>query len=153
RPAKYTARIEFAPKKNPRSAGASQTNAITNKRRGLNSTAPVVTAQCTRSFMPISDDVDAETLISHLCGPLPPPDRAAFRAAAENAREQLPCAGEGLVYRIVTGLWRSYFRPPSDCDVIATPRHHVRSKLVAAPPIAYDGDGRHVRYRRSKQVG
>jgi hypothetical protein len=49
--------------------------------------------------MPISDDVDPEQLINRFCGPLNGGDRAAFRAAAENALAQLPCSGPGIAYR------------------------------------------------------
>jgi hypothetical protein len=47
--------------------------------------------------MSIPDDINPDALISHLAGPLSPPDRAAFRSAAEAAIAHLPCAGEGLV--------------------------------------------------------
>jgi homoserine acetyltransferase len=45
----------------------------------------------------IPDDV--EQLISRLAGPLSPPDRVAFRHAAEDALTRVPCWGEGAVYR------------------------------------------------------
>ena len=44
---------------------------------------------------------DADALISRLAGPLSPPNRAAFRAAAEDALTRVPCWGEGTVYRAV----------------------------------------------------
>ena len=48
--------------------------------------------------MPIPDDV-VDSLISHLSGPLSPPDRHAFRSAAMDALARVPCWGEGAVYR------------------------------------------------------
>ena len=46
-------------------------------------------------------DVDTEQLISRFCGALAPSDRAAFRAAAEDALTRVPCLGEGAIYRAV----------------------------------------------------
>src|SRR5262249_34713710 len=45
-----------------------------------------------------------DPLISRLAGPLEPGDRAAFRAAAENAL--IGCSGEGQAYRTLRDLWR-----------------------------------------------
>jgi len=59
-------------------------------------------------------DADPEALISRLAGPLSPPDRAAFRRAAEDALTRVPCWGEGAVYRAVAALQRAYFNPPND---------------------------------------
>jgi hypothetical protein len=53
--------------------------------------------------MPMPDDADPDALISRLAGPLSPPDRAAFRRAAEDALTRVPCWGEGAVYRAVAG--------------------------------------------------
>src|SRR5262249_623455 len=53
--------------------------------------------------------IDVELLISRLAAPLSPPDRAAFRAAAEDALARVPCWGEGAVYRAVASLQRQYF--------------------------------------------
>jgi hypothetical protein len=96
----------------------------------------------------ISDDV--EQLISRLAGPLSPPDRIAFRRAAEDALARVPCWGEGAIYRAVASLQRAFFDPPAD-----TRRAHwgieqeLRpTKLKSAPPIEYGGDLRHVRYRK-----
>jgi hypothetical protein len=99
--------------------------------------------------MPIPDDADPDVLISRLAGGLAPSDRAAFRHAAESALAQLPCAGEGLAYRTVAILWRSYFHPPADTSDIAHERH---SKLTNKPPIEYGGDLRRVRYRKHLRV-
>jgi hypothetical protein len=52
------------------------------------------------------NDLDPDALISRLAGPLSPPARAAFRAAAEDALARVPCWGEGAVYRAVAGLQR-----------------------------------------------
>jgi len=96
--------------------------------------------------MPIPDDADPDVLISRLAGGLAPPDRDAFRRAAETALAQLPCAGEGLAYRTVAMLWRSYFHPPADASFDVS--HERRSKLTNKPPIEYGGDLRRVRYRK-----
>jgi hypothetical protein len=61
-----------------------------------------------------SDDIDPEQLISRLCGPLAPADRAAFRAAAESALGTIVCVGEGIAYRVLRDVWRAYFHPPTD---------------------------------------
>jgi hypothetical protein len=61
-----------------------------------------------------TDDLDPDTLISRLAGPLSPRERAAFRRAAEDALARVPCMGEGAAYRAIAGLQRSYVRPPSD---------------------------------------
>jgi hypothetical protein len=105
--------------------------------------------------MPLSDDVDADVLISRLAGGLAPADRAAFRHAAENALHQIPCAGEGIAYRIVSDVWRGYFHPPEDTswDIVHELASLRRSKLANKPPIEYGGDLRRVRYRKLKAVG
>ena len=82
--------------------------------------------------MATSDDV--EQAISRFCGPLSVADRAAFRAAAENALAQLPCSGPGIAYRTLRDVFRQYFHPPDDHVAGATPRHRG-GKLVAGPPI------------------
>jgi hypothetical protein len=96
--------------------------------------------------MPIPDDADPDVLISRLAGGLAPSDRAAFRSAAEYALRQIPCAGEGLLYRIVREVWRGYFHPPEDTSFDIA--HERRSKLLNAPPIEYGGDLRRIRYRK-----
>jgi hypothetical protein len=94
------------------------------------------------------NDLDPDALISRLAGPLSPPNRAAFRAAAEDALTRVPCWGEGAVYRAVASLQRAFFDPPS-LDKHHAPHKLSRpSKLKAAPPIEYGGDLRHVRYRK-----
>jgi hypothetical protein len=104
--------------------------------------------------MPISDDADPETLIARLAGPLLPVDRAAFRAAAERALAQLPCQGEGSVYRALASLQRAYFRPPSDAKASWDVSLEMRgSQVYDAPPIEFGGDLRHVRYRKLRVVG
>jgi hypothetical protein len=99
--------------------------------------------------MPISDDADPDILISRLAGPLEPAARAAFRRAAQEALAQVPCAGEGAIYRAIAPLQRVYFDPPTDgrahWDIEQELRH---SKLRDAPPIKHGGDLRHVRYRK-----
>jgi len=94
------------------------------------------------------NDLDPDALISRLAGPLSPPNRAAFRAAAEEALTRIPCWGEGAIYRAVASLQRAFFDPPVD----GRPHEFARpSKLKSAPPIEYGGDLRHVRYRKSAQ--
>jgi len=100
--------------------------------------------------MSIDTDLDCEQLIARLAGPLSPPDRIAFRRAAEDALARIPCWGEGAVYRAVASLQRAFFDPPTDYRAhwdIEREFSHA-SKLKAAPPIEYLGDLRHVRYRK-----
>ena len=97
----------------------------------------------------ISDDT--EQLISRLAGALSPPDRIAFRRAAEDALTRVPCWGEGAVYRAVAGLQRAFFDPPSDGRALWDIEWELArpvSKLKAAPAIEHLGDGRRVRYRK-----
>jgi hypothetical protein len=97
----------------------------------------------------ISDDV--EQLISRLAGPLSPPDRIAFRRAAEDAVTRVPCWGEGAIYRAVASLQRAFRDPPSDRNAHWDIEHELRdTKLKSAPPIEYGGDLRHVRYRKQR---
>ena len=99
--------------------------------------------------MSITDELDSDALISRLAGPLSPPDRIAFRRAAEDALPRVPCWGEGAVYRAVAGLQKAFFDPPSDgraCWDIQQELVRV-SKLRDGPPIEYD-DLRRVRYRK-----
>src|SRR5215469_7663085 len=59
--------------------------------------------------------MDAESLIAHLANALVPADRAAFRQAAETAFATSPvCLGPGTIHRIVTSIWRTFFRPPRE---------------------------------------
>src|SRR5262249_19427595 len=88
--------------------------------------------------MSIPDDADPDVLISRLVGGLAPPDRAAFRSAAEAAIEQIPCAGEGLIYRVVSGVWRSYFHPPDDASWDIAQELPRSTKLAKAAPIGRD---------------
>ena len=87
---------------------------------------------------PISDDIDPEALISRLCGGLASSDRAAFRRAAEAAIEQIPCAGEGLIYRVVSPHTRSYFHPPDDASWDISQEFPRNSKLANGPPVGRD---------------
>jgi hypothetical protein len=107
--------------------------------------------------MSIPDDADPDVLISRLAGPLLPADPAAFRRAAEDALSQVPCWGEGAVYRAVAVLQRQYFDPPDDRRAgwdIAQELDSLRSsRLINRPPIEYGGDQRHIRYRKLRVVG
>jgi hypothetical protein len=99
--------------------------------------------------MSITDDLDSDALISRLAGPLSPPARAAFRAAAEDALTRVPCWGEGAVYRAVAGLQQAFFDPPSEDRAHWDIQQELRpTKLKSAPPIKYLDDLRHVRYRK-----
>jgi hypothetical protein len=95
--------------------------------------------------MPIPDDADI--LIARLAGPLEPAARAAFRRAAQEALAQVPCAGEGAIYRAIAPLQRVYFDPPTDCRAHWDIEHELfrASKLKAGPPIE------HVRYRKQER--
>ena len=97
-------------------------------------------------------DVDTEQLISRFCGALAPSDRAAFRAAAEDALTRVPCLGEGAIYRAVAALQRIYFHPPPDTRATSTGARHYRpSKLTMLPPVGAE-DARGVA-RRLAQWG
>src|SRR5215831_7291012 len=97
--------------------------------------------------MSIDTDLDCEQLIARLAGPLSPPARVAFRAAAEDALTRVPCWGEGAVYRAVASLQRAY--PPSDRVAHWDIEHELQpTKLKSKPAIGYGGDLRHVRYRK-----
>jgi hypothetical protein len=79
---------------------------------------------------------DLDALISRLAGSLLPADRAAFRAAAKIALTG--CSGEGIAYRILRDLWRSYFHPPPD-DMRREGARHLRpSKLQNLPAVGTD---------------
>ena len=99
--------------------------------------------------MSIIDELDCDALIARLAGPLLPQDRVAFRRAAEEALAQVPCQGEGAIYRTVAALQRSFRTPPSDDRAQWEPAPRPRpSKLRDGPPIEHLGDGRAVRYRK-----
>jgi uncharacterized protein (DUF2342 family) len=98
--------------------------------------------------MSISDDADPAALIARLAGPLAPPDREAFRRAAEDALTRVPCWGEGAVYRAVAALQRAYFHPPDD-RMTGNLRLRRPTKLTSAPAIAAD-DVRVVASRRRR---
>src|SRR5262245_21527208 len=95
------------------------------------------------------DDADPDALIARLSRPLAGADREAFRAAAQDALADLPCWGEGSIYRAVASLQRAFRNPPSDRNAHWDIKHELRdTKLKSAPPIGYGGDLRHVRYRK-----
>ena len=78
-------------------------------------------------------DADAEDLIARLCCGLAPADHDAFRRAAENALATSPvCLGPGTIHRIVTSIWRTYFRPPPEDR--GTTWNSGQSKLITEPP-------------------
>jgi hypothetical protein len=95
------------------------------------------------------NDLDPDALISRLAGPLSPADRAALRAAAEDALTRVPCWGEGAIYRAVASLQRTFRDPPSDRNAHWDIQQELRpTKLKNRPPIEHGGDLRHVRYRK-----
>jgi hypothetical protein len=88
-------------------------------------------------------------LISRLAGPLSPPDRIAFRRAAEDALTRVSVQGEGSNYRALKDLQRAFFDPPSDRGAHWDIEQELRpTKLKSAPPIEYGGDLRRVRHRK-----
>jgi hypothetical protein len=68
--------------------------------------------------MSMIDDADCDVLITRLIGPLPPPDRIAFRRAAEDAIARVPGAAEDAVCRAVIALQRTFFEPPVRLSLI-----------------------------------
>jgi len=101
-----------------------------------------------------TSDLDSEQLISRFCGSLAPGDRSSFRHAAEAALEQIPCAGEGIAYRTLRDVWRTFFHPPPDPRIGQTRRLSERpSKLAAGPPIGADDPRAGGRDRRQFQAG
>jgi hypothetical protein len=101
--------------------------------------------------MPFTPE-DADELIARLAGPLLPVDRAAFRAAAEEALSRVPCWGEGAVFRAVSALQRVYFHPPPDARATNGPRHHHPNKLNSLPPIAAVEEPQSIGRRRAMWV-
>jgi hypothetical protein len=82
--------------------------------------------------------IDAEDLNARLSGGLAPANRTAFRKAAEAALATSPeCSGEGST-SVITKLWRSYFRPPTDTGDNGWYENHERpaSKLLSDGPPA-----------------
>jgi hypothetical protein len=97
------------------------------------------------------NDLDPDALISRLAGPLSPADRAAFRAAAEDALTRVPCWGEGALYRAVASLQRTFRQPPTDHRASWDIEQELGpSKLRDAPAIEHSGDLRRVRYRKQR---
>jgi hypothetical protein len=90
--------------------------------------------------MSLPDDADPDVLISRLAGGLAPADRAAFRRAAESALAAISCNGEGIAYRIVRDVWRTYFRAPTytGWDIEHELESMRRSKLVNRVSIGAD---------------
>ena len=103
--------------------------------------------------MATSDDVDA--LISRLSGPLLPPARIAFRAAALDALTRVPCLGEGAIYRAVASLQRQFWVPPSDWATNAPVGIGSRkpSKLADGPPIGAEDPRTGARDRNRLRAG
>jgi len=101
--------------------------------------------------MATSYDPDLDALISRLAGPLLPADRAAFRAAAESALTG--CSGEGLAYRIVAPLWRTYFRPAAETNQPTGFGSRRPSKLANGPPIGAEDPRTGARDRHRFRAG
>jgi hypothetical protein len=87
-----------------------------------------------------TSDTDVDALISRLSGPLLPPARIAFRAAALDALARVPCLGEGAIYRAVASLQRQFWDPPSDHSTghLLGVGSRRPSKLASAAPIGAD---------------
>jgi len=85
-----------------------------------------------------TSEIDFEQLICRFCGALLPCDRADFRRAAEAAIEQIPCAGEGVAYRVLRDVFRQYFHPPPDLRASTGARFYRQSKLRAMPAVGSD---------------
>jgi hypothetical protein len=96
-----------------------------------------------------TEDVDA--VIAELGASLTPSQYSAFAAAAHAALGN--CSGPGAAYRILRGLQRNFFDPPTDMGTAHEGARHYRpSKLAALPAIgrpdrAEDGQLRN-RFRR-----
>jgi hypothetical protein len=100
--------------------------------------------------------LDADALISRLACPLSSLAREAFRQAAQAALTQLAYRGEGIDFRTVAPLQRSFFEPPDEYrarwDIIGELGEMARSRSIhAEPPIGEDGPG--ARYRRIRAAG
>jgi hypothetical protein len=100
----------------------------------------------------ISDE--AESLISHLSGPLTPAARRAFRAAAEAAVAKIQCSGPGSTYREIAAIQRNFFVPVDEYKAAWDIGHEIfrNNKLRDKPAIAEDVDGRILRYRKQPQT-
>src|SRR5262249_42665916 len=85
----------------------------------------------------ISDEID--DLLIELAASLPPPQRAAFEAAARAALAAAGCSGCGAAYRVLAPLQRGYWDPPDGDDLRREGARHFRpSKLADGPPLADD---------------
>jgi hypothetical protein len=82
-----------------------------------------------------TSDPDVDALISRLSGPLLPPARVAFRAAALDALARVPCLGEGAIYRAVASLQRQFWDPPEETNHPVGVGSRRPSKLASAEPI------------------
>src|SRR5262249_27905920 len=100
-----------------------------------------------------TSDLDSEQLISRFCGSLAPGDRSSSRHAAEGALAAIPCAGEGIAYRTVREVGRSYFHPPAD-DMRREGARHLRpSKLQNLPAVGAPDPRENGRARNSFRAG
>jgi len=100
-----------------------------------------------------TSDLDIDGLISRLSGPLLPPARIAFRAAALDALTRVPCLGEGAIYRAIAGLQRCFFDPPPD-DMRREGARHLRpSKLQNLPAVGAPDPRENGRARNSFRAG
>src|SRR5262249_26151961 len=86
------------------------------------------------------NDLDPDALISRLAGPLSPPNRGAFRAAAEDALNRVPCWGAGAVSRAVIPSTRGEGAlcsgPARSSSHIAPRWRYVASRSTASKSIA-----------------
>jgi hypothetical protein len=90
---------------------------------------------------------DVDTIIAELGASLTPSQYSAFAAAAHAALGN--CSGPGAAYRILRGLQRNFFDPPSDTTEAHAPKHYRRpTKLTSLPPVAIE-DVRAIGLRRA----
>jgi hypothetical protein len=100
------------------------------------------------AVLSIIDDFDCDELISRLTGSLPPPDRIAFRRAAEDALARVPCWGEGAVYRAVAALQRKFFNSPTFGRAHWDIGQERPGRLKSGAPLEGGSARRVVRYRK-----
>jgi hypothetical protein len=103
---------------------------------------------------PTNTDDIIELVISELGAALDHDRYPAFAAAARSALAGLDCVGLGVAHRTLAPLQRRFFDPPADViEAHAGAKHYRPSKLIAAPAIGDDIDGRALRYKKLRTAG
>jgi hypothetical protein len=97
----------------------------------------------------LDDDAYPPRLIARLAQSLPSDKQADFAAAAMMVLSLVPVWGPGSCYRAVATIQGRYFEPPDDRRAAwdISQEGARLNRLSSAAPLAYGGDGRHVRYR------